>query len=175
MTCNFSKLIIPFLVLLGFLFPANGILDSDLYAQTFKSGPAGGGGGTPFSDDVPSNARVLEVRVWAGRLIDAIQIVYLTDSGDSIAGAKHGGRGGALQVFTLGRDEYITGVSGRTGRLVDRIQIHTNNRSSPLYGTSTGGNHFEFSAPRGNEVIGFFGAAGDLVDRIGAIMRRRRN
>ena len=59
-------------------------------------GPAGGTGGEPFNDEgsIPSGAFVTEVRVWAGSLVDAVQMVLNTG-----ALPKHGGGGGIFKLF----------------------------------------------------------------------------
>ena len=129
---------------------------------------AGGQGGTEFSDrEVAQGARIVEVRVYAGELIDAIQVVYRLSDGRVVEGTRRGGRGGRGQVLRLDSDEYITGISGRCGEQVDSLRIITNKRTSPTFGGRGGSRDFQFSAPSGSQVVGFAGRAGEHLDAIG--------
>jgi len=135
--------------------------------QEGDAGVAGGDGGSPFSDPEPrSDMRLAEIRVYAGERVDAIQAVY-ESNGRIVEGARHGGGGGRATVFRLDRDEYVTGVSGRHGNVIDSIRIHTNKRTSELFGGSGGERDFRLDAPAGNQVVGFTGRAGRYLDAIG--------
>ncbi|MEJ2111626.1 MAG: hypothetical protein P8Z37_17300 [Acidobacteriota bacterium] len=87
------------------------------FSQNIAStGISGGRGGFQFSDsDIPQGARVLEIRVFAGDWVDAVQIIYTLPNGRIVESARHGGSGGRQNIFRLDSDEYVTGVSGRYG------------------------------------------------------------
>jgi hypothetical protein len=139
---------------------------------------AGGRGGSPFADSLPAQgARIAEVRVRAGDTADAVQVIYTLLDGRISEGARHGGRGGRENVFHLDNDEYITGISGRYGDAIDSLRIHTNKRTSPLYGGGGGNQDFQVEVPLGNQAMGFAGRAGDTLDSVGLIYvtAQRRN
>ena len=60
----------------------------------------------------PCGVDVVEIRIRAGSLIDAIQMRYKTVDNTYIQGARRGGGGGAEHVINLQPGERITGVSG---------------------------------------------------------------
>ncbi len=129
---------------------------------------AGGSGGSAFADlEIPAEARIAEVRVGTGEWLDSIQAIYVLPDGRYMEGTRHGGGGGSIRSFRLDSDEYITGLSGRYGQYVDSIQIHTNKRSSQLFGGSGGGRDYRIDVPVGNQAVGFFGRAGNALDAIG--------
>ncbi len=133
----------------------------------------GGGGGAMFADaEVPPGARIAEIHVWGDDRIDAIQLMYQLPNRRIVEGQRHGGRGGNEQVFRLGPDEYVTGISGRYGEGVDSLRIHTNRRTSQLFGGRGGGRDYRIDIPRGAEAIGFAGRAGEFLDAIGLAYRR---
>lgn len=144
-------------------------------AKNFNNGPSGGAGGIEFVDDVlDTDARIKEVRVRAGNRIDSVQIVYQKADGSTNEKEQHGGEGGRLQVFILDDDEFITGISGRAGTVVDSLIIETNKQTSPRYGGNGGGIDFSYNAPDGTEISGFMGRAGRLLDAIGVLLRVKR-
>jgi hypothetical protein len=128
----------------------------------------GGGGGSEFYDSENRGINVVEVRVWAGEMVDAVQMIF-EDNGRRISAPKHGGGGGRLNTFRLQRGEYITGISGRYGDYIDSIQIHTNRNTSPTYGGRGGGRNFNIDVPRDEQAVGFAGRAGKYVDAIGLV------
>lgn len=153
---------------------------------TFLFGPAGGEGGRAFSD-----ARVLEsandlllstVSVSGDRFLDSIAVRYTSRSGELIRGRRHGGTGGNAGQLVLGEGEYITAVSGLCGTLVDRIVIETNKRKEALAvganfrilePRSPFGGFYRYEAPKGSEIVGFFGRAATFVDALGVVCRER--
>ena len=137
-------------------------------AQAGQTSIAGGRGGSEFTDrDVAPGAGIVEVRIQAGDHLDGIQAVYSLPDGRIVEGPRHGGRGGRSAVFRLEADEYVTGISGRYGNYVDSIRIHTNRRTSPLYGGRGGNRDFRIDVPPGTRATGFTGRAADLIDAIG--------
>jgi Jacalin-like lectin domain len=139
-----------------------------------RSNAVGGGGGEEFADDaLPPGSKVVEVRVRGKQRIDAVQIVYETPDGARHSFPPHGGQGGDLYPpFTLDRDEYITGISGKAGARVDSLRIHTNRQISTLFGGG-GGRDYNIEVPPGHEFVGFHGRAKAEVDRIGVLYRSR--
>jgi hypothetical protein len=129
---------------------------------------AGGRGGNPFSDrEVPSGARLAEIRISSGDMIDSIQAIYVLPDGRSMEGVRHGGGGGRVNSLRLDSDEYVIGISGRYGDKVDSIRIHTNKRVSQNYGGGGGNRDFRIEVPARNQAVGFTGRSGDLLDAIG--------
>jgi len=136
--------------------------------QPATSAIAGGRGGTAFGDlNVPGPSRVLEVRVFSGDEVDSVQMIYGLPDGRMLEGPRHGGPGGRLNVFRLDPDEYITGISGRCGIYVDSIRIHTNKRTSPLFGGGGGSQDYRIDVERGSRAVGFIGRSGEFVDAVG--------
>ena len=107
------------------------------------------------------------MRVRAGDRVDAVQVIYALSDGRTSAGPRHGGGGGRENTFTLDSDEYIIGISGRYGDVLDSLRIHTNKRTSPTFGGAGGSNDFRIDVPSGSQAIGFVGRSGNTVDAIG--------
>jgi hypothetical protein len=138
-----------------------------------RCGPSGGNGGHEFADDaIVPGERVSEVRIRAGRTVDAVQIIHKNASGARHEFSQHGDNGGDLHVFTLDENEFITGISGRFGATVDSISIHTTRQSSPRFGGGGGNADYHYECPEDCEIVGFLGRAGRTLDAIGVIMRR---
>lgn len=154
--------------------------------RTFKCGYSGGRrtgddpeeqAGREFSDEATrEGSKIVEVRLRHGRLIDSIQLVCEIPDGERHELPAHGGGGGQLSVFTLDRDEFLTGISGTYGASVDTIRLHTNKQTSAPFGganTSGGPANYLYEAPEGYEIVGFWGRSGDMIDAIGIIFRQR--
>lgn len=148
---------------------AIGLITAPRYILYVDQTPiAGGRGGAVFSDrDIPIGARISEVRVRAGDIIDAIQAMYILPNGQQLEGSWHGGRGGRIAYFRLEPDEYIIGLSGRYGDHIDSLQIHTNRRNSQLFGGRGGDRSYRLDVPTGNQTVGFIGRSGSYLDAIG--------
>jgi hypothetical protein len=139
------------------------------FTQTVPStNVVGGSGGDPFSDvDIPMGAHVLEVHIYSGAYVDAVQMQYALSDGRIVMGPRHGGPGGQLSIFRVDSDESILGVSGQYGNYIDSIQILTTKRSSPIFGGSGGGKEYRINVPMENQAIGFAGRAGKYLDAVG--------
>lgn len=111
------------------------------------------------------------VRVWQGKFVDAIQLVYA----DGTESKKIGGRGGAKVDWQVPRGESIVGLNVKHGWLVDGMQFRTDGGSrSPWFG-GAGGNHEKtFNAPHGQSLLGIQGGSGSLIDSIWANWGARR-
>jgi hypothetical protein len=152
----------------GSYLDAIGLAYIPIDTRTTQTRIEGGRGGSPFADqDIPERARISEVRVRTGDLVDSIQLVYTLPDGRRVEGARHGGRGGRTQVFRLQADEYITGLSGRYGDYIDSLRIHTNRRTSPLFGGRGGNRNYRIDVPSGNQAVGLAGRAGSFLDAVG--------
>lgn len=142
-----------------------------------RIGPAGGSGGAPFDHyDIPEDARITAVHIHAGWLVYAIHIDYERIDGSASGGMSTiGGAGDEKDVehhtFTLDEDEFLVGISGRSGWYVDSLRLHTNKRVSPKYGGDSGDRDYLFEAPAGYEVFGLFGRAGWYIDALGITAR----
>ncbi len=136
--------------------------------QINHTNTVGGRGGSEFMDrDIPLGARLSEIRVRSGDYIDAIQFVYTLSDGRQLEGPLHGGTGGTYEVFRLGSDEHLLGISGRYGRYIDSIRFHTDRRTSPAYGGNGGNRDFRIYVPQGNQAIGLVGRAKRYLDAVG--------
>jgi hypothetical protein len=130
----------------------------------------GGNGGDSFQEvSSASGARIAEVRVFAGTMVDSIQVLYVLPNGRTVEGPRHGGPGGQANSFRLDSDEYIVGISGRYGKNIDCVRIQTNKRTSPLYGGSGGRQDYRIDVPRDNQAVGLIGRSGNLLDAIGLL------
>ncbi|HEY6327796.1 MAG TPA: jacalin-like lectin [Blastocatellia bacterium] len=144
--------------------------------EEIRSETWGGSGGIPFSDDnIPSGSSLKSLNLRHGSFVDYLQADYTTEDGTTISMPGHGGDGGAVDSFVLEPGEYLTGIRGRCGQFVNSITFLTNRRKSGVYGgAQRGPNHFEYTAPEGFEIIGFWGGSAKYVDRIGVIVRHRQ-
>jgi hypothetical protein len=141
--------------------------------QPGQTSLAGGSGGTAFDDgDIPAGAGIVEVRVQTGNFVDSVQMIYYLPGGRPIEAARHGGDGGRAASFRLEQGEYIVGLSGRCGTYVDSLRIHTNRRTSQLFGGSGGDRDFRIDVPDDNQATGFIGRSGTYLDAIGLTYER---
>lgn len=141
--------------------------------QPGQTSMAGGPGGADFLDDeIPDEAHIVEVRVEAGEYIDSIQMIYGFPGSRPTEGARHGGEGGRVTNFRLEPGEYIVGISGRYGKYLDSLRIHTNMRTSQLFGGNGGDREYRIEVPEGNQAVGFMGRSGMYIDAIGLIYAR---
>jgi hypothetical protein len=71
--------------------------------------------------------------------------------------------------FTLDRDEFLIGVAGRYGDLIDSIRFYSSKKNSEVFGGGGGNADFGYSAPAGQRIVSLFGRAGDSLDAIGVM------
>lgn len=155
--------------------------------------PVGSLAGNKFEDRLPDNSEeIAKICIHGGFCIDAVQLTYRNRLNDKqCVGPKHGGEGGKLadQEISLQKGEFITGISGEVGsNNVKSLIIRTNlkphgyNKAGD-YKTNepSSNNHcgdaikpYDFKAPLGHEIIGFFGTYGHLVNSIGVLLRKRQ-
>ena len=137
-------------------------------------GPVGGDGGESITDyEIPTGYKIKEIHLLTTNVVEGLQLT-VTDGKGGKSMPVIGGNSNRHKrhfVFALGRDEYLTGISGRYGWYIDALRIHTNRRVSPLYGGHGGSQDFYFTAQENEEVIGFVGRAGWFVDALGIITK----
>ena len=137
-------------------------------------GPSGGDGGEEFSDRVgPQDCQVIEVHIYAQQQVNGVQIIHETCDGRRHPFPLRGRANGDCHTLKLAADEFIISISGRVSRHVDSIRIQTNKQLSPLLGAKDGKRMYRYEVPSGAEIVGLCGRAGDNLDAIGVIMRRR--
>jgi predicted flap endonuclease-1-like 5' DNA nuclease len=137
-------------------------------------GPTGGHGGTEFQDyAAPAGAKIVAIHVYAYGFVDAIQVVCKGADGEPVSLSRIGGHSGLDHAFVLDDDEYLTGISGRSGVYLDSIRFHTNKRTSDTFGGHGGENEYRFDAAANAEVAGFFGRSGWFIDALGIVTRER--
>lgn len=144
--------------------------------SNFKCGVSGGFGGHRFETDlVPDTAYVSKIIVRSGEKIDAIGIQHKNYNGGTIirGGTLFGGSGGNIPVpdFDLAEGEYIVSVEGWYGQFIDSLKITTSSGNERRFGGDGGQARFEYTAPTGCEIVGFWGLCGDLIDAIGVVIR----
>src|SRR5262245_5663656 len=110
-------------------------------------GPSGGNGGQAFEGyAIPTGAKIQEIRVNAGLYVDGLQLICVDATGKVIELPHLGGKGGFHHTITLDADEYLTGISGRSGRYIDSICFHTNKRTTDSVGGHGGENEYHYEA-----------------------------
>lgn len=137
-----------------------------------KHGPVGGDGGLEIGDyAVPTGFKIKEIHLLTTNVVEGIQFTITDGKGGKTMPLLGGNSTNRKRhfVFSLGRDEYLTGLSGHYGWYIDAIRIHTNRRVSPIYGGHGGEKDFYFTANDGNEVVGLVGRADWYVDALGII------
>lgn len=137
----------------------------------------GGGGGQSFTMPEEINIShdfqakyIKKVSIKVSFRIEKIQVNWATRSGQDMVEAT-GENGGTWKHIYLSKGEFITKVTGRSGRFVNQLTFYTNSgRQFGPYGGCEG-TPFQITAPKGHEVIGFFGNSGQCIDKIGLIYR----
>ena len=126
----------------------------------------GGNGGNLFSHDAAVLAgKITKVTLFAGRLVDGIQITYADGRTFSA-----GGRGGTRRTLNLDNDEHIIQVRGRSASKVDRLEFVTN-KGNRIVGGGGGGAAFDTGVfPDGSVLQHLRGKAGRLIDAIAFVL-----
>ncbi|MCB6184306.1 hypothetical protein LIN78_12195 [Leeia sp. TBRC 13508] len=130
----------------------------------------GGGGGSPFADDVTNMTSIKRIKIRHSSFVLSIQTDWLDASGNEVKGSLHGGgwTDGKEDMFELEADEYITKVAGRYGAYIDRISFFTNKgRVFGPYGGSGGTDEFVLQPKYGKKILGFQGRAASAIDALG--------
>ena len=144
----------------------NWVINSTLQASDLFGGPHG----TPFNDanSLSSSSAPASISIRAGSRIDQVSI-KLTN-GTTLA---HGGTGGTLKTLTLSAGEYVDKVTLHEGQYsghtrIFYIEFHTNLNHTLSGGTKTG-DAVTYTTPTGWKLTGYYGNAGDAVDKLGLI------
>jgi hypothetical protein len=169
-----------------YAFPGLGALlwAAILPAQTEYLTPvAGSGGGTPYRLECRTGEVLAGIFGRAGMVVDRVGVLCVTinaagrwTSEPRRAGGT-GGSGGTAFTRTCPRDHAVSGILGRAGLMVDRLQL--NCRRLGQNGSTTGG-HVLLAAAGGNggsafgawrctqdrPGTGLLGNSGALIDRI---------
>ena len=154
-------------------------------------GPAGSDiQGTDFEivpqQDAPSS-RIKRLMLRSACAIDALQVEYeiATQPPQIYQSPSYGGNGGGYGEFRIYSGDYLTKISGTWGKQSPKdpyedivsLQFHTNEgASSRIFGGENPNKEvesFEFTAPEGYEIIGFFGAVGsrNILTRLGVYLQ----
>ena len=129
----------------------------------------GGGGGGPFDDVtitsyIQNHTRITSLALSTSRMVVQISTTYQNDLRSWID--THGGNDGSqVAPLQLLPNQFITRVYGRSGALVDHINlVITDGRS--IGGGGSGGGAYDWSVPTGSFVLGFRGRSGSMLDQI---------
>jgi cyanobactin cluster PatC/TenC/TruC protein len=157
-----------------------------------KEGPAGSDiQGTDFEilpqQDAPSS-RIKRLMLRCACAIDALQVEYenlATQPPQIYQSPSYGGNGGGYAEFRIYSGDYLTKISGTWGKQSPKdpyedivsLQFHTSQgASSRIFGGENPNKEvesFEFTAPEGYEIIGFFGSVGsrNILARLGVYLQ----
>ena len=162
--------------------------------QLSYAGPSGGSGGKIVDPQDPNHqpqfidannpppvatasvilatddCRISELIIHAGSSIDAIAASYVGSQDNPYGTLKMGGNGGTEWIIQLQTDEYLVQVDCYYSNVVHWIQLATNMKKGYAFGNASGV-FSTYNAPPGFMIIGFWGGAGDLIDRLGVIIR----
>ncbi|PHN01580.1 RICIN domain-containing protein [Flavilitoribacter nigricans] len=150
------------------------LLTVQLNAQDLSfSPPEGGYGGQRFTipanvtqDNVQNFKKITRISIKHGKYIEQIRVTWLT-----YGGYRSGGAGGEVygnwSHIDLQDGEYITRVSGTSGRFINSLAFHTNKRRIIGSFGQRDGKSFMIHVPSGQQVIGFHGRSGQLIDQFG--------
>jgi len=117
------------------------------------------------------DCRISEMIINSGLDIDSITVSYVGDTADMAYGSyKMGGNGGGEHIIQLAKGEYLTRIIGEYSDVVKNLQYWTSRGVSGALGTS-GAVNFDYQAPAGYQIIGFWGGSGAYIDRIGVAIR----
>jgi hypothetical protein len=109
-----------------------------------SQGPVGGIAGTVFEDRPPKDtSRITRIRIRYAQVVDYLELFH-----DGVSAGGHGNpQGGTQYDLDLAEDEWVVGMSGRTGLFVDALAF-TTNKGRTVGGGGNGGQPF---SARGND------------------------
>ncbi|KAE8768589.1 jacalin-related lectin 9-like [Hordeum vulgare] len=136
----------------------------------YKDGPLGGKGGT-ICDITEAPQRLESVTIQSGDAIDSIMFSYTDQAGKKQMAGPWGGNDGLEQTILLAPTENVTKVFGTTGEfqgdtVVTSLTFVTNVATYGPFG-KTKGTPFSIPKEDGDNVVGFFGRVGSLVNALG--------
>ncbi|MBB3111505.1 endonuclease/exonuclease/phosphatase family metal-dependent hydrolase [Paenibacillus phyllosphaerae] len=134
----------------------------------------GGDGGTAFNflgNTAPTASAPASVTLRGASRLDAVSMTYA--NGTTLAG---GGTGGTATSLTLASGEYFTSalIYANTYNGSNRVfylELTTNQGRKVASGTKSG-TSYTYTAPTGSSIAGFFGRAGENVDKLGLIYKK---
>jgi len=156
--------------------PSGGIGGSPVDLQHPEWQPAalhpekGHGGITVYDLISGEDCRIGEIVVHAGDYVDSVAVSYLNGGDHPLAIYKMGGSGGETGTIRLKKGEHVSAVRGSFTGALKHLEIETSAQISYSFGFPAGAG-FQYIAPPGYEIIGFWGSSGDLVDRLGVAVR----
>ena len=140
-------------------------------AWVARLGAFGGAGGTAFTHVAPAGTHISSVLVRAGSNIDNLRFTYvdsnLQPAGDT--GWFGTSMGGTLSTFTVPGGDYLERIELWQGGAVDRIRLTTHAGVTATYGSFV--STYADMTIACHEIVGFFGGIGNLVDRLGVVLR----
>lgn len=95
-------------------------------------------------------------------LMASVVCIWKLPDGSLKEGKHHGGTGGTEKRIVLADSEFVAGISGKAGAVVDSITIDTNFQSYGPFG-GNGGEPYNLEG----DVVGFYGRSGTRLDAIG--------
>ncbi len=135
----------------------------------------GGNGGQSFilpevlaTGSVSNFGDMKKISLKVSDRIEKIQVTWSMKRGGTFTEGT-GENGGTWQHINLANGEYITKVTGKTGRFVNQVTFYTNyRRKFGPYGGNEG-TPFQIVVPAGYKVFGFFGNSGQCIDQLGLV------
>jgi hypothetical protein len=139
--------------------------------QPVDSGSENPAGLTVYEIIAKEDCRIREIIVNAGDCIDALTVAYAGLKDHGYGTFRMGGTGGQERFIQLGDGEYISRISGEYSYVVKNLEIKTSHNITYAFGTP-GDVRFQYTAPEGHQIIGFWGGVGSVVDRIGVAIKQ---
>ncbi|XP_023742852.1 mannose/glucose-specific lectin [Lactuca sativa] len=135
--------------------------------------PWGGTGGNPWHFIIPDDARLFEIIVTSGDVIDSIYFTYMDQSGTH-SSPKYGGSGGIPQWVSFSDEEVLIGISGNFKEyenytVITSFSVQTNICTYGPFGLG-GGSNFSIQLASGT-FAGFYGKCGIYLDALGVILK----
>jgi len=144
------------------------------YAVSYS--PAyGRNGGEPIVNFDPltyiqQRTRLVLVQLRFDKYVDALIVGY--DGNTGANKVQNGGTGGNLGTpLGLGKNQYITEVTGRADKFVDQLNITITN-GNKIGGGRDGGKPFKIDIPSGAFVMGFSGRSDKYLDQVQLIFAK---
>jgi len=118
------------------------------------------------------DVRLQKIRVWYDEYVHGIQTVYETSNKGIITSPKRIKEGTKKTTLDnkeimFNRDEFITGIKGHAGDIIDHVKFYTNKGRELRFGRSEGGNEFSLDVPVGMCVVTIRGGYGGHLHNIG--------
>jgi len=95
-----------------------------------------------------------KIRAWADQYVVGLEFEYVSEHNGSFKSqtCKSSTAVGTESVLVLEDDEFVTGLSGRTGSWCDTLTFTTSKGRSVRFGSSEGGSAFTAEVPKGHVV-----------------------